>query len=168
MLLGYDVDWSAWAAGIAALAATIAAFSSYYSAKTANKLARKNLRMTAELEIAKFEEKRINEIRNEMLAFVSAITRKPDQFGDFKQRSIMLMNSRSKLTLLFKDHSAEFLDLIEQMSGLIMEYRERNLTDPKKQYSFVETGKFLVACNNILRDELNDVKNNLRRIHEEN
>ena len=138
-MAAYEIDYSAWAAGVAAVAALIAAIFSFHSSQMANRIAKQNLSMTAELEVIKFREQWLQSLRQAMIAFATTSGR--------NRREAMF-----KITLLLNSDEKDY-DYLNYIGKLVDIGGE--------EASVLAERDFIIASQAILKIEWEKIKASL-------
>ena len=151
-LLNYEYEWTA-------IVALIAAGIALYGSWRANKIAEKNLSLAAELEIIKFREKWLQDLRHEMAVF-SGITARESTLSE--DEWVKACSHMSKILLLMNSADEDY----DELKGLTLDLL-RNAT---KEGLVVDgnTLKYFDICQKVLKREWEKIKEDLRNYNAKN
>ena len=147
----HTIDWVACGAFAAAAVAL-------YGAWRANKIAEKNLSLSAELEIIKFREKWLQELRTEFSCFISLLQNNKFSQTSFSDYELGKIEShRVKILLLMNPDDAEYELLNVTMKSELGVYKHKNIPAPN-----INPDNIVSLSQRILRTEWNRLKTDLK------
>jgi len=147
--LNYDYEWTA-------IVALVAAGIALYGAWRANKIAEKNLSASVELEIIKFREKWIHELRTEMAAFSGPSLRVELNDDEY----FKLVTHWNKVRLLMNPNDPMFGELMGLMATICDDVDKGN----EEADNLVN---YFKLCQKILKAEWERLKRDLSEYKEE-
>ena len=167
---GYEIDWNSWIAGFAVLTSLFAAAVSYYAstkakeaADNANEIANLNLSLTAELEIVRFREKWLADVRDQMSVAINILTTNPKHLSNSTQANADLKNSITRLFLLLPHDDSKTGEFMDELHVLQKNFNDR--FDGKEAVSPAET---IMLGKEILKREWKRIKMDLEQINAKN
>ena len=140
--LNYEYEW-------AAIVALIAASIALYGSWRANKIAEKNLALAAEMEIIKFREKWISELRDRFADFLSFTTFKQIQRYDVERDVskgdwLKLNQLFSQILLLMNPNDEQYISLRNCMSNELKAIVSDEYDESQKSSLFLEISQSIL------------------------
>jgi len=163
MFAGYVIDWSVWIAALAVMTSLIAAGVALYGSWRANKIAEKNLSLSAELEIIKLREKWLDDVRNQMVNIISVLSvhlESPEI--DPTLRIITFRQSITRLLLLLPHDDVNVVEFIKKVQEL-----QRNQIKLKTNEPSIDPSEVILLGKEILKTEWDRLIDDIQNIRDE-